>query len=185
MRIYTRTGDAGETGLFSGQRVGKDAIRVEAYGAVDEVNNYIGLLRSEDLPTDVDSVLIDIQRDLFTLGADLATPAGGRRSDTVPRVTSEHVQRLEAAIDRFDEELPPLRSFILPAGPRAAAFAHVVRGVARSAERRVVALSREEEVAPAVIQYLNRLSDLLFVTARLLTIRQGVAEQPWLPDSPK
>lgn len=184
MRIYTRTGDAGETGLFSGRRVGKDALRVEAYGCVDEVNNYIGLLRSEDLADDVDGVLAAVQRDLFTLGADLATPSGERRADTAPRIEQSHVQRLETAIDEFDEQLPRLRSFILPAGPRPAALAHVARGVTRSAERRVVALSRTEDVGTGAIRYLNRLSDLLFVIARLLTMRRGLQDEPWHPEAP-
>lgn len=184
MRIYTRTGDRGETGLFSGQRVGKDALRVEAYGAVDEINNYIGLLRAESLPEDLDEVLADIQRNLFTLGADLATPPGARRSDTVPRIGDDHVEQLEKTIDGWDGELPPLRSFILPAGPRPAALAHVARGVTRTAERRVVALSRTEQVADQVIQYLNRLSDLLFVLARVITNRQGLRDEPWHPEAP-
>lgn len=181
MRIYTRTGDKGETGLFSGQRVRKDSIRVEAYGAVDELNNYIGLLRAESLPDDVDAVLMQIQTDLFTLGADLATPPGGRRADKAPRITAEHVQTLEKAIDEFDAEVPPLRSFILPAGPRPAALAHVTRGVARTAERRIVTLAGAEEIAPTTIEYVNRLSDLLFVIARLVGHRLGYEESPWLP----
>lgn len=179
MRIYTRTGDKGETGLFSGQRVRKDSTRVEAYGAVDELNNYIGLLRAEPLPADVDGALLQIQRDLFTLGADLATPAEGRRADKAPRIEERHVQSLEKSIDDFDGQLPPLRSFILPAGPRSAALAHVARGVARRAERRIVTLAAEETIAPAAIQYVNRLSDLLFVIARLLAHKQGFTETPW------
>lgn len=184
MRIYTRTGDGGETGLFSGKRVGKDDLRVEAYGAVDEVNNYIGLLRAESLPEEVDRTLADIQRDLFTVGADLATPADGRKADRVARIGADHVQKLEKAIDELDGQLPPLRHFVLPAGPRAAALAHVARGVARTAERRVVALSRVETVTPGVLHYLNRLSDLLFVVARFVTNKMGLRDEPWHPEAP-
>lgn len=185
MRIYTRTGDGGETGLFSGKRVGKDDLRVEAYGAVDEINNYIGLLRAESLPVEVDRVLADVQRDLFAVGADLATPADGRKADRVARIDDGHVKKLEAAIDEWDGQLPPLRSFILPAGPRAAALAHVARGVTRTAERRVVALSRVESVTPGVVRYLNRLSDLLFVLARFVTNKMGLQDEPWHPEAPE
>lgn len=182
MRIYTRTGDAGETGLFSGARVGKDAARVEAYGAVDEANSYIGLIRAEQLDDDVDAVLLQVQKDLFSLGADLATPPEGRRADAVPRIEADHAAALEKAIDVFQAELPRLRSFILPTGPRAAALAHVARGVVRRAERRTVTLAREEAVSPETIRYLNRLSDLLFVAARLIAKRAGATEEPWLPN---
>ena len=182
MRIYTRTGDAGETGLFSGARVSKDAARVEAYGAVDEANSYIGLIRSEQLDGDIDNVLMRVQKDLFSLGADLATPAEGRRADAVPRIEAGHVAALEAAIDEFDAQLPPLRSFILPTGPRAAALAHVARGIVRRAERRTVTLARSETISPETIRYLNRLSDLLFVVARLIANRAGIPEEPWLPE---
>lgn len=182
MRIYTKTGDSGETGLFSGARVSKDSVRVEAYGAVDEANNCIGLIRAERLDDDVDAILLQVQKDLFSLGADLATPPEGRRADTVPRIGPSHVIALEEAIDKFDGELPRLRSFILPTGPRAAALAHVTRGVVRRAERRTVTLARVESVSPETIHYLNRLSDLLFVVARLISKRAGATEEPWLPD---
>lgn len=181
MRIYTRTGDGGETGLFSGVRVGKDAARVEAYGAVDEANSFIGLLRAEGLDADVDAILRQVQSDLFTLGADLATPPDGRKAETVPRISADHVTTLERAIDALDAQLPTLRSFILPTGSRAAALAHVARTVVRRAERRTVALSRAEAVSQDAIRYLNRLSDLLFVVARLIAHRAGDPEQPWQP----
>lgn len=179
MRIYTRTGDAGETGLFSGARVSKDAARVEAYGAVDEANSFIGLLRAEPLAADVDAVLKQVQNDLFDLGSDLATPLDGRKADAVPRIEERHVKALEEAIDRFDAELPRLRSFILPAGPRAAALAHAARSVVRRAERRTVSLARAERISPETIRYLNRLSDLLFVIARLVAHRAGAGDEPW------
>lgn len=181
MRIYTRTGDGGDTALFSGVRVGKDSARVEAYGTVDEANSFIGLLRAEGLDPDVDAVLQQVQNDLFALGADLATPPDGRKADAVPRIAADHVAALERAIDRLDAELPRLRSFILPVGPRAAALAHVARTVVRRAERHAVALSRSESVSPEIIRYLNRLSDLLFVIARIIAHRTGAAEQPWQP----
>lgn len=181
MRIYTRTGDAGDTGLFSGRRVRKDALRVEAYGTVDELNNYIGLLRAEPIDDDVDELLSRIQRELFSLGADLATPAGERRADTVPRIGPAHVQSLEDAIDEIEGELPPLRSFILPGGTRAGALAHVARGVARRAERRIVTLADTEHVGPDTLRYVNRLSDLLFVVARLVTRRAGADDVAWQP----
>ncbi len=179
MRIYTRTGDAGETGLFSGARVQKDAARVEAYGTVDEANSFIGLLRAEALDDDVDAVLKQVQNDLFNLGSDLATPHDGRRADAAPRIEARHVSALEEAIDRFDAQLPRLRHFILPAGPRSAALAHAARSVVRRAERRTVTLARDEPISPETIRYLNRLSDLLFVVARLLAHRAGAAEEPW------
>lgn len=181
MRIYTRTGDGGETSLFSGQRVPKDDPRVEAYGTVDELNSVLGLVRAEALPADVDQLLAQIQHDLFTLGADLATPPGTRRAAQAPRVGPDHVRALEAAIDRHQSQLPPLRSFILPAGPRPVALLHVARTVARRAERRVVALHRQGAGAPVAVSYLNRLSDLLFVLARAVAARTGAEEVPWQP----
>ncbi|HEY8495513.1 MAG TPA: cob(I)yrinic acid a,c-diamide adenosyltransferase [Limnochordales bacterium] len=181
MRIYTRTGDTGETGLFSGARVRKDDPRVEAYGTVDELNSFIGLVRAETLDADLDQLLAQIQNELFVLGADLATPPGSRRDDRAPRIGPEHVQALETAIDHYDAQLPPLRSFILPAGPRAAALLHTARAIARRAERRVVTASREAAVSPEAIRYLNRLSDLLFVLARAVAHRAGIGDVPWHP----
>jgi len=181
MRIYTRTGDGGETGLFSGQRVPKDDPRVEAYGTVDELNSWLGLVRAEALPADVDELLDRVQNDLFTMGADLATPPEGRKAGKAPRIGPEHVRALEAAIDRYEADLPPLRAFILPAGPQAVALLHVARTVARRAERRVVTLYRAGGVAPEAVSYLNRLSDLLFVLARAVGARLGAAEVPWHP----
>lgn len=181
MRIYTRTGDAGETGLFSGQRVPKDDPRVEAYGTVDELNSFIGLVRAEALPQDVDELLKQVQHDLFTLGADLATPPDSRKARQAPRVGLAHVEALEAAIDQHDAELPPLRSFILPAGPRPVALLHAARTVARRAERRVVSVARQGALASEAVTYLNRLSDLLFVLARVVALRAGAQDVPWLP----
>ncbi len=181
MRIYTRTGDGGETGLFSGQRVPKDDPRVEAYGTVDELSSWIGAVRAEELDADLDRLLAQVQNHLFILGADLATPPGARRDERAPRIGDEHVQAIEKAIDGFDAELPPLRSFILPAGPRPAALLHVARATARRAERRVVALGRRAAVSPDGLRYLNRLSDLLFVLARVVAHRAGAGDVPWIP----
>jgi cob(I)alamin adenosyltransferase len=182
-RIYTRTGDAGETGLIGGRRVAKDDLRVEAYGALDELNSLIGAvraaLRSEaDSQADLDTTFDQIQRDLFTLGAEIAAPgkdAGG------PRIGAADVEALERLIDRFDAALPELRAFILPGGAPAGALLHIARTVARRAERRVVSLSRSEPLNPEVLRYLNRLADLLFVLARTVNARAGAGEAEWRP----
>lgn len=181
MKIYTRTGDAGSTGLFGGGRVGKDHPRVEAYGAVDELNAAIGLARSiEPLPR-IDELLTPIQRDLFAIGALLATPNREKMHQQLEkaRVDAERVAQLEHSIDDAEAELEPLRSFILPGGTPKAAALHVARTVCRRAERRVVALQHEEELPPLAVIYLNRLSDLLFVLARLANHRAGAGEVTW------
>ena len=183
MKIYTRTGDDGTTGLFGGQRVGKDAPRVEAYGTVDETNALIGVVRAL-LPADdpLQERLEAVQASLFVVGADLATPEieGKRASSYVPRVSDEDVTLLEQWIDEVDAELEPMRTFILPSGVPAAAHLHLARTVCRRAERRVVTLSHVESVAGAARIYLNRLSDLLFVWARLVNARAGTSETPWV-----
>jgi cob(I)alamin adenosyltransferase len=162
-RIYTRTGDAGETGLIGGRRVPKDHPRVEAYGAVDELNAHLGAARAQARSREMAAVLGEIQHRLFDLGAELATPP----ARAVPAgVRGEDVRALEQVIDRYQQRLPPLRAFILPGGTGLAASLHVARAVCRRAERRVVALSRVEPVRAEALQYLNRLSDLLFVLAR-------------------
>ncbi len=173
-RIYTKTGDGGETSLFGGARVGKDAIRIEAYGTVDELNSSLGYCRSLKLPAAVDRVLGAIQDDLFLLGAILASPGGG-----VGRIEQADVERLEKAIDRFDAALPPLRNFILPGGHPSAAMLHVARTVCRRAERLVVRAARSERIDPLVIVYLNRLSDLLFILARTTNRRRKQNEVRW------
>ncbi len=178
MKIYTRTGDRGETSLFGGQRVPKDHLRVEAYGTVDELNACLGWARTLLPPGEVADVVEAVQNDLFTLGADLATPEEGAE---VPRVPAAWVERLEGWIDRAQERVPPLRSFVLPGGAPAAAALHLARTVCRRAERRVVALARTEPVNPELIRYLNRLSDLLFVLARQANREAGVPEPPWRP----
>lgn len=166
-RIYTRTGDDGTTGLIGGKRVPKNALRIDAYGTVDELNAVIGMVRSFTVPEPVDRLLGRIQDDLFTVGADLASPdkpdSGARQ---VPSIGSPHVENIEAAIDSFEEQVEPLRQFILPGGSQVSAALHFARTVARRAERCCVALSHNEPVNPLVLSYLNRLSDLCFVLAR-------------------
>jgi cob(I)alamin adenosyltransferase len=186
MKIYTKTGDDGTTGLFGGGRVPKDHPRVAAYGAVDELNCHIGWVRSMRVPADVDEALGRIQDELFTLGADLATPADAKAASKVRRVVSEDADWLEQSIDRFDAEIPPLRTFVLPGGAPAAAAVHLARAVCRRAERASVTLAREEPVGPATVIYLNRLSDFLFTLGRVLNHRASVPETPWVarpPDS--
>jgi cob(I)alamin adenosyltransferase len=171
-KIYTRTGDRGETGLGDGSRVAKDSLRIEAIGAVDELNSSLGLLLCEPVGTDVRELLISIQHILFELGGELSIPGH-------ERVGGAHVTRLERALDGFNADLAPLQEFILPGGSRAAALCHVARTVCRRAERRVIALASKEAVSTYCIQYLNRLSDLLFVLSRTLNRRQGHGDVLW------
>jgi len=172
-RIYTRTGDDGSTGLGDGTRVQKEHLRVEAYGTVDEANSAVGVvLAVPGLPAQVVECLTDVQHTLFDLGGELCIP--GHRV-----IRAEDVERLEQTLDRFNEGLPPLKDFILPGGGPAAAACHLARTVTRRAERRVWALARAESVAPEVPQYLNRLSDLLFVVARVLARHEHGIEVLW------
>ena len=171
-KIVTRTGDAGTTGLGDGSRTGKDSARIDAIGEIDELNSSIGVLRAERLPADIDQCLSEVQHDLFDLGGELSVPG-------YSAVTDEHVARLEAAVDRFNEGLPPLKEFILPGGKRSAALAHVSRTVCRRAERALVALGAAEPVSEVSRRYLNRLSDLLFVLARVLNRVDGGADVLW------
>lgn len=177
-RIYTKTGDTGQTGLFDGTRVSKADARVEAYGDVDELAAWLGVVRAHLSAGDVASEVERIQRELFAVGARLANP----RRRVAARVEktdfgSDDIARLEQAIDRLEQELTPLRWFILPGGSTPAAELHVARAVCRRAERRVVALGPEAD--PDVVVYLNRLSDLLFVMARAVNHRAGIAETAW------
>jgi cob(I)alamin adenosyltransferase len=177
-RIYTRTGDRGETGLFSGERVPKDSLRVEAYGTVDELSCWIGYTRSLIQDGEIDAILERIQQDLFLVGAQLATRQE-RSSLQKAEVTQAMVEHLEEEIDKLDAELPPLSTFIVPDGTGAAAALHVARTIARRAERRVVTLTRNEKLSPALVQYLNRSSSLLFVLARVVNRRAGIEEKKW------
>ncbi|HOC17868.1 MAG TPA: cob(I)yrinic acid a,c-diamide adenosyltransferase [Vicinamibacterales bacterium] len=179
MKIYTRTGDAGETALFDGRRVPKSDLRVEAYGDVDELNAVVGLVLAEGLDEDLAAMVRAVQRDLFALGGRLADPArkiAGRVGKVA--IGDPDIARLEEWIDALEMELTPLRHFILPGGTRAASLLHVCRTVCRRAERRVVQLG-SEAVEPALLAYLNRLSDFLFVLARAANRRAGVAETEW------
>lgn len=171
-KIYTRTGDAGDTGLGDGERVAKDSLRVEAYGSVDELNSVLGLLLAESLPDDVQQRLTVVQHRLFDLGGELCMPGHKAVSDA-------QVEQLEQWLDEWNEPLAALKDFILPGGCRAAAHAHLARVVARRAERRVVSLAVAEDINPAGLRYLNRLSDLLFVLARHLNQTAGVADVLW------
>lgn len=173
-RIYTRTGDKGTTGLGDGSRVSKDDIRVEAYGSVDELNSIIGIILSHELPAQANQVLTEVQHDLFDLGAELCIP--GHQV-----ITPEHILRLERALDEMNGELQPLEEFILPGGSMAAANAHHARTVCRRAERRVITLHQQQAVNDAVIGYLNRLSDLLFVLPRWLNKQAGQPDILWQP----
>ncbi len=171
-RIYTRTGDDGSTGLGDGTRVGKDSARVEAYGTVDEANCTIGLVQACTLPDEVREVLTQVQHHLFDLGGELCIPGHEAIQDA-------HIDGLEAQLDRFNGQLPPLKEFILPGGGEAASRCHLARTVVRRAERAAVALSRQETVRPQPVRYLNRLSDLLFVLARVLARADGQGEVLW------
>jgi cob(I)alamin adenosyltransferase len=180
-RIYTKTGDQGDTALGDGSRVAKDHPRVAAYGSVDELNAALGLLLAHHPEMSEAELLRGIQNDLFDVGADLCVPQpDGEAAGARLRVNAEQVVRMEAAIDRLNEKLKPLTSFILPGGQPAAAWCHVARTVCRRAERDVVTLARTETINPHVVIYLNRLSDLLFVLARALN-QDGLADVLWAP----
>ncbi|KPN19720.1 cobalamin adenosyltransferase [Xanthomonas sp. Mitacek01] len=171
-KIYTRTGDDGSTGLGDGTRVGKDALRVTAYGTVDEANSTIGLLLATEVPDDIRALLTTVQHQLFDLGGELCIPGHAAIEDA-------DIERLEQQLDRYNDDLPPLKNFILPGGGEAAARCHIARTVVRRAERESVALSRVEDVRPQAVRYLNRLSDLLFVLARVLARASGHGEVLW------
>jgi cob(I)alamin adenosyltransferase len=175
-RIYTRTGDKGETGLVAGARVLKDSIRVQAYGNVDELNSVLGLARSFLTDRELDSLLQELQNDLFIAGADLATTD---RDESGTRITRERVHELERIIDQYQEQLPQLTAFILPGGGNAGAALHFARTVARRAERKIVTLGKSEKINDQLIPYINRLSDLLFVLARVANHRERKTEVEW------
>ena len=176
MKGYTGTGDRGETGLYGGTRVGKENPRVEAYGAVDELNSQIGLARTIVKDAMTKKILKSVQEDLFTLGGDLASELV---SANVPRINKSHVYSLEKTIDSIHEELKPLRRFILPTGSIGAAHLHVARSVCRRAERRIASLAKIESINPEAIPYVNRLSSLLFDLARWVNQRDKVREEEW------
>lgn len=178
MKIYTRTGDTGQTGLFGGPRVAKDDARIEAYGTVDELNAVLGVVAAGDLPAELEEILLPVQHELFEIGAELATPEpAAHRTATIDEAP---IARMEQQIDRLEAKLEPLKVFILPGGTPTAAHLHVARTVCRRAERRLVTLARRDErVSERLIIYLNRLSDLLFVMARRANALAGQADIPW------
>lgn len=178
VKIYTRSGDLGETGLLDGRRVSKAEPRVDAYGEVDELNACLGFLLSTGVDSDLEDMILQIQRDLFSLGASLASAKSRQSSHKKTVVSKNDVQRMERWIDRLENELAPLGQFILPGGGRTAAASHLARAVCRRAERRMVGLG-SDEIGSVPLAYVNRLSDLLFVMARIANARAGITEQPW------
>lgn len=181
MKIYTKTGDAGDTSLYGGERISKDSDRIVAYGTVDELNASCGSALALECPEPVAGMLRRIQSELFILGADLATPLH-RDVKRIPRLSAEHVERLERDIDTLELHLPRLTAFIVPGGSAAGAQLHMCRTVCRRAERAVVTLASKEEIGPVPVAYLNRLSDCLFVMARFVNKELGAPEVPWMPE---
>jgi cob(I)alamin adenosyltransferase len=177
-RIYTRTGDKGETGLVGGARVSKDSLRVDAYGNVDELNSVLGVVRAHLTDKQLDELLAEIQVDLFVVGADLASTSDAQQRN-IPRISQERIMAMEKTIDRLEAELSPLKAFILPGGGVTGSLLHNSRTVARRAERRMVTLGKAEPINEQVIPYMNRLSDLLFVMARVANRRENKAEAEW------
>jgi cob(I)alamin adenosyltransferase len=182
MKIYTRTGDDGTTGLIGGSRVKKYNIRLEAYGTIDELNSYIGLIRSMQTNDHADGILGIIQNKLFVIGAHLATEDSITLIKKQMPVVKPDIELLEQEMDRMNSELPELRNFILPGGCQASSFCHVARTVCRRAERRIVELSEKNEVAPNLIKFINRLSDYLFVLSRKVSLDQKAPEILWSPE---
>lgn len=191
MKIYTKTGDKGKTSLFGGTRVPKYHLRIEAYGTVDELNSYIGLIRDQKIDAHTTEMLLKIQNELFTLGSMLATPPekeilkSGKERLNINKVGEESVALLENEIDQMNESLPPMSHFILPGGHTTVSFCHITRCICRRAERITTLLSDESSINPQILVYLNRLSDYLFVLARKLTIDNQALEIPWIPEKIK
>ena len=187
MKIYTKTGDDGTTGLYGGTRVPKYNLRIEAYGTVDELNSHIGLIRDQNVDLSLKQQLIKIQNDLFTLGAMLATPKekevmkSGKERLNIPKINESSVLFLEHAMDVMDEKLPTMTHFVLPGGHPTVSYCHIARCICRKSERLSVQLSHETSIDKIILTYLNRLSDYLFVVARKLTYDNNVDEIPWIP----
>ena len=181
MKVYTKTGDAGETSLFGGKRIKKSNLRIEAYGTVDELNSWIGLIRDQKINSDSVDELLEIQDRLFTLGALLASDPNKSLSNKVPQIIPSDIEFLEMKMDAMDSKLAPMKSFVLPGGHSTVSYCHLARCVCRRAERLVVALSEEEKTDNILISYLNRLSDYLFVLSRFLGLELNVIESPWKP----
>ncbi len=187
MKIYTKTGDKGTTALYGGTRVPKHHLRIEAYGTTDELNSYIGLIRDQKIDNRTSSTLLKIQNELFTLGAMLATPPekeklkNGKDRLNIHKISSHDISFLEQEIDAMDKLLPQMTNFILPGGHQTVSFCHIARCVCRRAERLAVQLDQNESIDTSILQYLNRLSDYLFVLARKLTLDNKAVEIPWIP----
>ena len=188
MKIYTKTGDKGTTSLYGGTRVSKNHIRIESYGTVDELNSWLGLIRDQNIDTSHKNTIIGIQNNLFTIGAILATPIdkeilkNGKKRLAIPKISDSHIHLLEKEMDKMNELLPPMTHFILPGGHTTVSYCHIARSTCRRAERIVVKLFKNEEVEDKVLQYLNRLSDYLFVLARMLTKTLQAEEIKWVPE---
>jgi cob(I)alamin adenosyltransferase len=180
MKIYTKTGDQGTTALFGGKRVSKADLRIDTYGTVDELNSWIGLLRDQEINSGRKDFLANIQDRLFTVGSILATEPGNTKVK-IPHLVGDDITALEKSIDQMESELPPMKSFILPGGHQSVSFCHVSRTVCRRAERLVIALNNQETVDTLVIQYLNRLSDYLFVLSRKMALELNIEDTPWKP----
>lgn len=178
MKIYTKTGDRGETSLFGGQRVSKDHLRIASYGTVDELNSILGLAASFLQEGDLKSLIYQLQNELFNVGADLATPYE-KTSGEIIRIKQADIQRVEELIDKWDDKVSPLKNFVLPGGSTASSYLHFARTVCRRAEREVVKLAREVVIGNEVVIYLNRLSDLLFVLARYANVESGTKDVDW------
>ncbi|GBC74753.1 Cob(I)yrinic acid a,c-diamide adenosyltransferase [archaeon HR06] len=178
VRIYTRTGDKGETGLIGGIRVPKNSPRIEAYGSIDELNSLLGLVRSLSKLQEINNLIKDIQRDLFTISAELAAPKGAEGLK-IPQIRKEAIDRLEREIDNLDKDLEPLTRFIIPSGSSLASYLHLARSVCRRAERNLVTLAQKEGVRDEILAYMNRLSDLLFMMARWVNKKEGYSEEIW------
>lgn len=181
MKIYTKTGDEGSTSLLGGKRVAKSDLRVDAYGTVDELNACLGILRDQPVNQIRNNFLVHIQDRLFVIGSILAST--GEFSSRLPELQAEDIEALEKAIDEMDAQLPPMKNFILPGGHTSISFGHLARTVCRRAERRIIDVHQHEPVSPAVLRYLNRLSDYLFVLCRKMAQELGVEETPWHPKS--
>ncbi|MBJ2172981.1 cob(I)yrinic acid a,c-diamide adenosyltransferase [Aureibaculum sp. A20] len=187
MKIYTKTGDKGQTSLYGGTRVPKYHLRIEAYGTVDELNSHIGLLKDQKITEPTAKTLLKVQNELFTLGAMLATPPeketlkNGKERLNIPKITTSDIEYLENEIDTMQQSLPQMTHFVLPGGHQTVSFCHIARCICRRAERLSVQLNENDPIDDHIIMYLNRLSDYLFVLARKLTYDNHVEEIPWLP----
>jgi cob(I)alamin adenosyltransferase len=179
VKIYTRGGDRGETSLIGGKRVSKSSMRINAYGDVDELNSAVGVAVSFIEYEDVKKVLEKVQNDLFIVGSDLSDPSYPENPNNVPRISMEMVKEMESVIDKYEEEAGSIQYFILPGGTRESSLLHLARGIARRTERSAVELASRENINPSIVSYLNRLSSLLFVFARLVNKRKGVKDVAW------